>query len=220
MLCVALAMFLTLSVLHCLKFKTLILDIQTITWHGSIPPYSHRRLSSGKRVHLGHPSPFLLGVCLMSFHPFLTSDPSCEAQSLSTPSHWLLQWEYPTFLWLPWLCFLCSADLLTWPTSKPSAVFEILYKNVSRHPTRQWYSAPALSSSEQPSARHEVVLFYVLDSHSLLKSRLSPTCAVLLMLCVAPGWGPKKGLCFFPCTPSPPPTGSVSWASHLTSRGL
>lgn len=70
MLCVALAMFLTLSVLHCLKFKTLILDIQTITWHGSIPPYSHRRLSSGKRVHLGHPCPFLLGVCLMSFPPF------------------------------------------------------------------------------------------------------------------------------------------------------
>ena len=120
---------------------------------------------------------------------------------LSIPPHWLLQWEYPTFLWLPWLCFLCSADLLTWPTSKPSAVFEILYKNVSRHPTIQRYSAPAISSSEQSSTRHEVGLFCVLDSRSLLKSHLSPARAVLLILCVAPGWGPKKGLCFLPCTP-------------------
>lgn len=145
-------------------------------------------------------SPGCLSLVWCLSHPFLTSDPSFKAQSLSIPPHWLLQWEYPTFLWLPWLCFLCSADLLSWPTSKPSAVFEILYKNVSRHPTIQWYSAPALSSSEQSSTRHEVVLFCVLDSHSLLQSHLSPARAVLLILCVAPGWGPKKGLCFFPCT--------------------
>ena len=35
MFCVALAMFLTLSVLHSLKFKTLILDIQTL--HDMVP---------------------------------------------------------------------------------------------------------------------------------------------------------------------------------------
>lgn len=101
------------------------------------------------------------------------------------------------------VCFLGPNDLFTWPANKLSTVLEILNKNVSRHPlTMIFCSSPLTSSLEQSSTGYVVVflLLYVPDFHSLLRSHLLPTCAAPLILrrCVAPGWGPKKGLCFFP----------------------
>lgn len=107
---------------------------------------------------LSFSSGFLSLVWCISFL-LLISDPSCKAKSLSPRvSHWLLQGEYLTFLWLPLTLYLFP--LSWWPIYLTCPYIFCINKNVSWDPrTVTFSSSSGLSSSEQSPTRPAVVCF-------------------------------------------------------------